>query len=75
MEQAFDDGNNHVQIRTSPVWLLIASRFYLIFAFQINLSPILLPLLCMGRGISFVFREELYLRFVIINSFTQVISG
>ena len=36
MEQAFDDGNNHVQIRNSPVWLLIASRFYLIFAFQIN---------------------------------------
>ena len=33
MEQAFDDGNNHVQMRRLLVLLLIGSGFYLIFAF------------------------------------------
>ena len=33
MEQAFDDGNFHVQMRNLPVLFLIGSRFYLISAF------------------------------------------
>ena len=33
MEQAFDDGNNHVRMRNLPVLFLIGSRFHLIFAF------------------------------------------
>ena len=33
MEQAFDDGNIHVQMRSLPVLFLIGSRFHLIFAF------------------------------------------
>ena len=32
-EQASDDGNNHVQMRNSPVLFLIGSEFHLIFAF------------------------------------------
>ena len=39
MEQAFDDGIIHVQMRSLPVLFLIGSRFHLIFAFQINSSP------------------------------------
>ena len=39
MEQAFDDGNNHVEMRNLLVLFLIASRFHLIYAFQINSSP------------------------------------
>ena len=38
MEQAFDDGNNHVEMRNSLVLFLIGSRFHLIYAFQINSS-------------------------------------
>ena len=33
LEQAFDDGNIHVQMRSLPVLFLIGSRFHLIFAF------------------------------------------
>ena len=33
MEQAFDDGKNHVRMRSLPVLFLIGSRFHLIFAF------------------------------------------
>ena len=33
MEQAFDDGNIHVQMRSLLVLFLIGSKFYLIFAF------------------------------------------
>ena len=33
MEQAFDDGSNHVQVRNLLVLFLIGSKFYLIFAF------------------------------------------
>ena len=33
MEQAFDDGNNHVRMRNLLVLFLIVSRFHLIFAF------------------------------------------
>ena len=33
MEQAFDDGNNHVRMRNLLVLFLIGSRFHLIFAF------------------------------------------
>ena len=33
MEQAFDDGNNHVRMRTLLVLFLIGPRFHLIFAF------------------------------------------
>ena len=33
LEQAFDDGNNHVRMRNLPVLFLIGSRFHLIFAF------------------------------------------
>ena len=33
MEQAFDDGNNHVQMRNLLVLFLIGSGFYLIPAF------------------------------------------
>ena len=33
LEQAFDDGNIHVQMRNLPVLFLIGSRFPLIFAF------------------------------------------
>ena len=51
MKQAFDYGNNHVRMRNLPVLFLIGSEFYLIFTFQINSSPILLPLLCMPLGI------------------------
>ena len=39
MEQAFDDGNNHVRLRNLLVLFLIGCRFHLIFAFQINSSP------------------------------------
>ena len=39
MEQAFDDGNNHVEMRNLLVLFLIGSRFHLIYAFQINSSP------------------------------------
>ena len=39
MEQAFDDGNNHVEMRNLLVLFLIGSRFDLIYAFQINSSP------------------------------------
>ena len=51
MEQAFDDDNIHVQMRNLPVLFLIVSWFHLIFASYIDLSPILLPLLCMPLGI------------------------
>ena len=33
LEQAFDDGNNHVRMRNLLVLFLIGSRFHLIFAF------------------------------------------
>ena len=33
LEQAFDDGNDHVRMRNLPVLFLIGSRFHLIFAF------------------------------------------
>ena len=33
MEQAFDDGNIHVQMKSLPVLFLIGSRFHLILAF------------------------------------------
>ena len=33
MEQAFDDGNNHVRLKNLLVLFLIGSRFHLIFAF------------------------------------------
>ena len=33
MEQAFDDGNHHGQMRSLPVLFLIVSNFYLIFTF------------------------------------------
>ena len=33
MEQAFDDGNNHVRMRNLLVMFLIGFRFHLIFAF------------------------------------------
>ena len=33
MEQAFDDGNNHVRMGNLLVLFLIGSRFHLIFAF------------------------------------------
>ena len=39
LEQAFDDGNNHVRIRNLLVLFLIGSRFHLIFAVFINSSP------------------------------------
>ena len=39
LEQAFDDGNNHVEMRNLLVLFLIESRFHLIYAFQINSSP------------------------------------
>ena len=39
LEQAFDDGNNHVRMRNLLVLFLIGSRFHLIFAFSINSSP------------------------------------
>ena len=39
MEQAFDDGNNHVRIRNLLVLFLIGSGFHLIFAFYIDSSP------------------------------------
>ena len=39
MEQAFDDGNNHVEMTNLLVLLLIGSRFHLIYTFQINSSP------------------------------------
>ena len=39
MEQAFDDGNNHVRMRNLLVLFHIGSRFHLIFAFWINSSP------------------------------------
>ena len=39
MEQAFDDGNNHVRMRNLIVLFLIGSRFHLIFAVYINSSP------------------------------------
>ena len=32
-EQAFDDGNIHVQMRNLTVFFLIGSRFHLIYAF------------------------------------------
>ena len=51
MEQAFDDGNIHVQMRNLLVLFLNGSKFYLIFAIYINSSLILLPLLCMLLGI------------------------
>ena len=38
-EQAFDDGNNHVQMKNLLVLFLIGSRFHLIFAFKNNSSP------------------------------------
>ena len=38
MEQASDDGKNHIRMRNSLVFFLLGSRF-LIFAFKINLSP------------------------------------
>ena len=33
LEQAFDDGNNHVRMKNLLVLFLIGSRFHLIFAF------------------------------------------
>ena len=33
LEQAFDDGNNHVRMRNLLVLFLIGSRFHLFFAF------------------------------------------
>ena len=39
MEQAFDDGNNYVEMRNLRVLLLIGSRFHLIYTFQINSTP------------------------------------
>ena len=33
MEQACDDGDFHVQMRSLPVLFLIGSRFHLIYAF------------------------------------------
>ena len=33
LEQAFDDGNNHVRMRNLLVLFLIGSKFHLIFAF------------------------------------------
>ena len=39
MEQAFDDGKNHVRMRNLLVLFLIGSRFHLIFAVKINSSP------------------------------------
>ena len=33
LEQAFDDGNNHVRMRNLLVLFLIGSTFHLIFAF------------------------------------------
>ena len=33
LEQAFDDGNNHVRMRNLLVLFLIGSRFHLIFTF------------------------------------------
>ena len=39
LEQAFDDGNNHVRMRNLLVLFPIGSKFHLIFAFQINSSP------------------------------------
>ena len=53
VEQAFDVGNNHVQMKNLLVLFLIGSRFHFIFAFWINSLPILLPLLCMPLGIRF----------------------
>ena len=50
-EQVFDDGNINVQMRSLLVLFIIGSEFHPIFAFQINSSPILLPLLCMPLGI------------------------
>ena len=32
-EQAFNDGNIHVQMRSLPVLFFIGSRFHLVFAF------------------------------------------
>ena len=55
-EQAFDDGNIHVQMRNLPVLFLIGSRFHLILLFRLIRHRILLPLLCMPLGIRlFVF--------------------
>ena len=39
LEQAFDDGNNHVRMKNLLVLFLIGSRFHLIFAVYINSSP------------------------------------
>ena len=33
LEQAFDDGNDHVRMRNLLILFLIGSRFHLIFAF------------------------------------------
>ena len=53
MEQAFDDGKIHVQMKNLIVLFLNGSRFHLIFAFRIIRHRILLPLLCMPLGIRF----------------------
>ena len=56
MEQAFDTGNIHVQMRRLRALFLIGSRFHLIFVFRLIRHRILLPLLCMPLGIRlFVF--------------------
>ena len=39
MEQAFDDGKNHVRMRNLLVLFLIGSRFHLVFAFWNISSP------------------------------------
>ena len=39
IEQAFNCGNIHVQMRNFLVLFLIGSRFHLIFAFMVNSSP------------------------------------
>ena len=39
MEQAFDDGNIHVKMRSLPVLFLNGSSFNLFFAFMISSSP------------------------------------
>ena len=52
MEQAFDDGNNHVRMRNLLFLFPIVSRFHLVcWPFRTIRHRILLPLLCMPLAI------------------------
>ena len=68
LEQAFDDGNNHVRKRSLLVLFLIGSRFHLIFDFYINSSrnpaatlvhAIGHQIVCLRRSVSEVEKAQL----------------